>query len=167
MSTETDTSRHAGTEVPTGASNRPLDRRWVRLQRLVAAGEIVVFAAIMLFVRGQFIPPLAIASVLFASTAAVTLAAPRAGTIAVGLVSALWLGLNMAFASQVIPDLLAIGVTQIFVPTFAMNVLAAAGVIGLAGALRRAGGTVAAISQRAVITILAVGIAVSVVAGAL
>lgn len=168
MTTQTDTHhRSAGPQPATGASHRPLDRRWVRLQRLVATGEVVVFVAIMLLVRGRFIPPLAIASLLFAAGATVTVRWARAGAIVVGLMSTLWLGLNIAFASQVIPDLLAIEVTEIFVPTFAMNVLAGAGVMGMVGALRRVRGGVAAVTQFATVAIVAVATVASVVAGAL
>lgn len=153
---------------PSAATSDPsLDARWVRLQRFVALGEVAVFAGIMLFVRGQFIPPLAVASLLFAAGAAATLRVRRAGAIAVGAISTLWLGSNIAFASQVIPDLLAIEVTEIFLPTFAMNVLAAAGVVGLVGALRRAQGTVAATTRSAAVALIGLGTAASVVMGVL
>lgn len=146
-------------------ATRSLDRRWVRLQRAIAVGEIIVFAGIMLFVQGRFIPPLAMAAGLFAAGALLSLRAPRAGAITVGVISILWLGLNIAFASQVIPDLLAVAVTEIFVPTFAMNVLAAAGSVGLVGSVRRASGTAAASTGWAGAGLLVAGIVVSVVAG--
>lgn len=162
--TRSSKKRRDGPQRQGGVTPHPLDVRWIRLQQVVAIGEIAVFAGIMLLVRGRFIPPLAMASMLFAAGAAVTLRAARAGAITVGLVSTLWLGLNLAFASQVVPDLLAIQVTEIFLPTFAMNVLAAAGVVGLAGSLRRAGGTVAAVTRNVALGLVLLGAVASVLA---
>lgn len=143
------------------------DHRWIRLLRLVAVGELVVFVGIMLLVRRQFIPPLAVASALFATGAALTVVRPRVGATAIGCVATLWLGSNIAFASQVVPDLLAVDVVEIFLPTFAMNILAATGLVGLVGVLRRARGVVAVTTQRVAIALVGVGTVVSVMAGLL
>lgn len=145
-------------------STRPLARRWVGLQRAVAVGQVVVFASIMLLVRGQLIPPLAVAAGVFAAGALASLRAPRSGAVIVGGMSALWLASNIAFASQVIPDLLAVAESQIFVPTFAMNVLAVAGTLGLAGAVWRLPGRIAAYALWIAGAVLAVGALATVLA---
>lgn len=147
---------------PTATTTR--GRQWLRLQRGVAAGQILVFLGIMLLVRGQYIPPLAIAAGLFAAGAILSRFTARMGAIAIGVMSALWLAMNVAFSAQVVPDLRAVAVTEIFVPTFAMNVLALAGTIGLVGTLRRAPGKVATSTMRVAVALMAAGTVMSIVA---
>ncbi|QBI18469.1 hypothetical protein ER308_02070 [Egibacter rhizosphaerae] len=154
--------------MPTNAATgtpRPLAQGWVTLQRAVALGQVLVFTGIMLLVRGQLIPPLAVATALFAAAGLLSLRAPRTGAVTVGILAALWLASNVAFAAQVVPDLAAVSIIEIFVPTFAMNVLAIAGTLGLVGSLLRSTGMAARYIGWVVGAVLATGIATSLIAG--
>lgn len=119
---------------------RHADPRWLLLQRTVAAAMIVTLLSPMLVVVQRLIPPLAVPAVLFALLLALTTWRPRGSAIAIGSLSGVWLLLQVANLSRVVPDLLRPEDTIGFVITVAMLVVPVAGGVGLVGMLRRASG---------------------------
>ena len=109
--------------------------RWLTLQRIVAVGMIAVLAAPMVLIAQQFIPPLAITGLLFTVTLALTWVRPRAGAIGIGVLSGLWLLLQLVNYSLVIPDLVRPSATVSFFITLGMLVFGIAGVVGLVGVI--------------------------------
>lgn len=112
-------------------------RRWARFQAGVAGGMIVVLALPMVAISRAFLPPLAIAVALFAIPLGLMTVRPRASAIAVGVLSAVWLLLQLANLPRVAPDLMRPEATLNFLVTLGMVVLPLAGVAGLVGTVRR------------------------------
>lgn len=113
-----------------------MDRRWLTLQRSVAAAMILLFAGVMAGIQQTLIPPLAVAGLLFAVPLGLTGTWPRASAIGIGAVSTVWLLLQVVNWQQVAPDLARPDVTILFTPTVAMS-------FGSAGWRHRAGGCAA------------------------
>ncbi|MBA2317678.1 MAG: hypothetical protein H0V93_07865 [Euzebyales bacterium] len=139
-----------------------LDRRWVVLQAVVAAGMIASFAAVMLVIAGEVVVPLAVGAVLFAVPLAMLAVRPRPAAVAIGVVSTLWLLLNIGQIGAVLDGLARPTATADFLVTLAMQVFSVAGVIGLVGSLRRAPGRVARYAVATCALILLLGAAGSV-----
>lgn len=117
--------------------------RWVTLQRAVAIAMLVILAAPMVLIAQQIIPPLIVAGVLFAVALGLTWLRPRTGAIVVGVLAGLWLLLQLANFSLVISDLTQPSAMVSFLITLGMLVFGIAGVVGLAGVLRRMSGRIA------------------------
>jgi hypothetical protein len=120
-----------------------VDARWLTLQRIVAVGMIAVLSAPMILITQQFIPPLAVTGLLFTVTLVLTWVRPKAGAIGIGVLSGLWLLLQLANYSLVIPDLVRPSATVSFFITLGMLVFGIAGVAGLVGVVRRMSGRIA------------------------
>ncbi|WP_404450640.1 hypothetical protein LG329_09805 [Virgibacillus necropolis] len=118
-------------------------RGWLTLQRIVAIAMIVVNAIPMVFILKQFIPPLAIANVLFIIVLLLTWLRPRAGAIGIGVLSVLWMLLNLVNFSQVIPDITRPSETLFFLVTIAHLLLPVAGIVGFIGVLKSASDKIA------------------------
>lgn len=138
-----------------------VDDSWLLLQRVVAVGMIVVLATPMVVVLRQFIPPLAVATTLFAVALALTWFRPRAGAIGVGVLAGLWLLLQLANLSMVIPDLTRPSATLFFLITLGMIAFGVAGLVGLVGVLRRGSGRIAVRTVQLLAAVMLAGGALS------
>lgn len=154
----------AATTARASAQFEELDDSWLTLQRSVAVGMIVVLATPMVVVLQQFIPPLAIAGLLFAVALALTWVRPWAGALGIDALAGLWLVWQLVSLSMVIPDLTRPSATLFFMITLGMLVFGAAGLVGLVGALRRASGRLAVRTLQTVVVVLVGGLAISLVA---
>lgn len=154
-----------GSTTRATARTEAVDARWLNLHRTVAVGMIVVLAAPMVVVLRQLVPPLAVASVLFAVALAITWPRPRAGAIGVGVLAGLWLLLQLANLPRVIPDLTRPSATLSFLITLGMLVVPATGLVGLVGVLRHASGRTAVRTLQAAGAVLAGGVVLGLLAG--
>jgi hypothetical protein len=143
---------------------RPLDRRWVRLQAVVAVGFAATGAAVML-VAGEVVPPVAVMSALFLAGLALIRWRPRAGTIAVGVLAAVDLLFNLTSVWMLVGYWARPQDAIVFLINVAVPVLALAGTVGLVGSVRRSSGTVATRSLQVVAGLLVAGAVVAVVTG--
>lgn len=144
-----------------------IDTQWITLQRVVAAAMIVTVSAPMVLVVGDIIPPLLIAGVLFAGGLALTWSRPRAGTIAVGVLTGVWMLLVLANPVLATDDLARPSMTVFFMMSLGMIVLPVVGLVGLVGVLRRASGRIAVRTLQALGIVLLGGLVLSVLAGVL
>lgn len=144
---------------------RDADAQWVTLQRAVAVAMIVVLATPMVVVLQGFIPPLAVMGGLFAVALGLTWIRPQTGAIGVGVLSTLWLVLQLANFSLVITDLLHPSATLSFMITLGMVVVPTVGLIGLLGVLRHASGQLATRTLQAGGIVLLGGFILSLLAG--
>lgn len=158
---------NTGTEETalTTTESQAADATWLTLQRVVAGGMLVVLATPMVVVLQRFIPPLAIAGVLFAVALGGTWLRPRAGAIGVGVLAGLWLLLQVANYTLVLADLTRPSETLFFMVTLGMLVVPAAGLVGLVGVLRGASGRIAVRTLQVVGVAMLGGLAVSLLAG--
>ncbi|MBA2528680.1 MAG: cupredoxin domain-containing protein [Euzebyales bacterium] len=162
------TARPIGTRQPdTTGDTPPVGDRWVTLQRSVATAMIAAFGFIMAFVARAFVPPLAVAGVLFAVPLALSGWRRRGPAIAIGVLAAIWLLFQVANAAMVVPDLADPADTAAFILTFAVIAVPVAGVVGLVGLLRRASGSVATRTLQTAGAAIVLAAGVGVVGGAI
>lgn len=117
-----------------GPALDPATVRWLPVQQGVAVTIFVTFAAFQLIVNRTVIPPLAIVMVLFLIAGLTTLRRPRAGAIAVGVLSLLSL---LAFIPDIVRDLRDPASAFTFVLTGTATVAVVIGTIGGAFVLTR------------------------------
>lgn len=140
---------------------------WVTVQRFVAGALIATFVYIMAFVAQAFVGPLAAFAAVFAIPLALTWWRRRGPAIAIGVLAAIWLLLQIVNASQVLPDLTDPAATGSFIGTFPQVVVPIAGIVGLVGLVRRASATTATRTLQVTGAVLVLAAGVSIVAGVL
>lgn len=87
---------------PEPAALDPATARWLPVQQAVAATIVVTFTAFQAVVIRSIVPPFVVVMVLFLLAGFVTLKRPRAGSIAIGVLSLLSL---LAFVPDIVRDL--------------------------------------------------------------
>jgi plastocyanin len=152
---------------PRTAGVKLVDPRWLMLQRSVAIGMIVAFAAVMGLVAQAVVPPLAIGAIAFALPLVLMRSRPKGAAIAIGVLSVLWVLFTLPVPGAVIDDLLQPEEVVEFMVTLALLVLPLAGVVGLIGILRRSAAVIATRTMQATIALVVAGAVIGVGAMAL
>lgn len=151
--------------IMTASTARDAAPGWVTLLRSVAAAMILTYGFVMVFLARSLVPPLAVGAALFAVALVATLVRPRGAAIAVGVLSVVWLVLDLANAPQVVAGLLRPSTPLQFIPPFAFVLVPLTGTVGLIGLLTRARDDLAGRVAWTACGALLLGIAASVAAG--
>jgi plastocyanin len=130
-------------DTSTTAQRTPLDRRWVLLQAVVAAGIALTVTLVMTVVAGRIIPPLVVIAAVYLVGLGLIRIRPRIGAITIGVLATLQVFSNLVNISQVVDGLTRPSPAGEFLATIVLQVLPIAGIVGLIGTLRHIQGGVA------------------------